>query len=721
MNIKLSISRHFLEALVNLSKTDQKRTREFMRKFQENPESPAINLEKIESFKDPNLRSARVSQDIRAIIHVPDSGQLYHVLWVDNHDEAYRWAANKTFEWNRITQNFQYYETPEADVMSATDQKSQDSSEAFIQGESEKPSSILALYTDEQLVRIGVPIVLMPSIRKVVSYEDLQNLEPYLPEQAFENLYYLLDGIPYDEVADEIALGKPDKPLEEESPEESYNYQREFVVITDDETLEEVLSDSFEAWRAFLHPSQRALAYNEYNGAVKVTGGAGTGKTVAAMHRARNLTRENTNTIRATQSQPLLFTTFTRALSRNLGELLQKIGANMDVIHLENIHSFIVSKAKELGILESASQIIDFMSDGRKEALWSEVLEKHLSEYDSTFLINEYEQIIQFHDIHEEIGYLRIPRRGRRDRLSRPQRKKVWRLIQEYRALKKQEGLFELNDLTNELTRYYQKTDQKPFSHIIADEIQDFTNVELRLLRAMTDEQKNDLYLTGDPFQTIYKKQVSFSECGINIRGRRSRRLKINYRTTEEIRRLAVATIKNIPYDNFDGEAESGAGYVSLMHGQEPVYELFKTKEEELEYIAGQIKPSLDEFNEQALPLSAICIACRTKDGLKDIQKHFHNMKIPYRHYSDDSLLGADQGVLLSTLHNMKGLEFKKVILADINNQTMPLKPYNYNNWTDDEKGEHEKRERALLYVAMTRAINELSITGTGNGTRYLS
>ena len=733
MKIKLSISKHFLDALVRLNKKAQKQTREFLRKFQENPESGAIHLEKIDSFKDPNLRSARVSGDIRAIIHVPDSGILYHVLWVDHHDDAYRWAADKTFEWNRQTQSFQYYETPEIEKSEPGEEAGHDADtglEAFGQADDGVEFSrsetakfkdrsnvtVIGNLSDEQISALGVPGILLPSIREIAGMDDLQKIEPYLPEQTFEYLFYLLDGVPYQEIIDEIEQGKAGEILETEHPEASLNYQREYKVITDDKDLEEVLSDSFEAWRVFLHPTQRSLASNDFNGAVKVTGGAGTGKTVAAIHRAKKLSQSED----CSMDKPVLFTTFTKALSRNLGELLSKIGANTDKIQLENIHGFIVNQAKRLGWIESGHQIIDFTHSDKKDRLWDEVVEKQLSEYDTGFLKEEYDRIIQFFDIREEHDYLRVARRGRKERLSRPERKKVWKLIESYQKLRREKKLFELADLANELAAHYRASEQKAFSHIIADEIQDFSNVELRLIRLMVEEKENDLYLTGDPFQTIYKKRINFSECGINVRGRRSRRLKINYRTTEEIRRYAMEAISNKEYDDFDGGRELDAGYVSLLNGQDPVYKTFKTRSEEFEFIHEHIKPSLEEYNQEAFEMKSICVACRTRDGVKELQKYFHQNKIPYANIADEARQGNVNGVQLSTLHNMKGLEFQKVILADVNSQTIPLRPYGFEGWSEEDKKEHEKRERALIYVAMTRAIRELVITGTGNKTKLI-
>ncbi|MGB0932226.1 MAG: 3'-5' exonuclease, partial [Chitinophagales bacterium] len=261
---------------------------------------------------------------------------------------------------------------------------------------------------------------------------------------------------------------------------------------------------------------------------------------------------------------------------------------------------------------------------------------------------------------------------------------------------------------------------KSPFSYVIADEIQDFSNIELRLLRNLAPEGKNDLFLVGDPLQKIYNKQLNFSKSGINIRGRRSRRLKVNYRTTEEIRKLAMTTIQNIDFDDFDGEAESKKGYISLMHGQLPLYKLFDTSKEEKEYLLELVQQLVISKEISAkLDFREICLCARTNKTINDFKTVLHKASLPYYNLKDKT--GEKSGIRLSTFHNIKGLEFKAVIMVGVQEGQVPLKPYQYNNWSKLEKKYHNKRERALLYVAMTRAIQGLYISGVGERSSLLS
>ena len=80
----------------------------------------------------------------------------------------------------------------------------------------------------------------------------------------------------------------------------------------------------------------------------------------------------------------------------------------------------------------------------------------------------------------------------------------------------------------------------------------------------LVQEGRNDLFLTGDPIQRIYSgRKINFGAAGINVRGVRSRRLKINYRTTEPIKRVAVSVVKGQTFDDMDGGTESIKGYVN--------------------------------------------------------------------------------------------------------------------------------------------------------------
>ena len=699
--MKLILYDKCLDAILKLPRHAQKKVTEFMRKFHEDSRSAAIHLEPISIFKDPQLRTARLDQKYRVIIRVPESGEVYYLLWVDNHDEAMAWAANKLFAWNENTQSHQVFVAPEA-IAPPADAPAAPSAPASV--------GLMDKYADEELLQIGVPAVLLPAVRKLDSLSDLEALEQYIPVEAFENLFALFDGLDIQALISEVAEGKVASD-DFEAQMRSANNQRSFFELTSDEQLNQMLSGELQKWKIYLHPSQRALVDGEFPGSVRVSGGAGTGKTVAALHRLRLLLSQDV----AREGQRVLFTTFTKSLTRNLAKELPGLGIAPEQVLLINIDAFALEEATRLQLVPAHVKILDFPGSKRSADLWEEVLDYELSEFDSRFLDEEYKQVILYHHLKTAEDYYRISRIGRSERLSRKGRMEVWRLAGRYEGLKAEQGYADKEELFNRLYDYYRAAPAKPFSHVIADEIQDFSNVELRLLRALVAEKPNDLFLVGDPLQQIYSRSLNFTKAGINIRGRRSRRLKINYRTTEEIRRTALAAIQNISFDNFDGEEEARAGYVSLRRGPRPSYELFSEKGQELDYIIHHIQQYADSSRIDAFDYSDICIAARLRSSVKDIRNRLHLEGLPYYDLTTDTGSGnRERGIRLSTFHNLKGLEFKALFLMDVNRRTLPYHPQDWEFWGAPAQKAHEKQERALAYVAMTRAIHVVHLTGVG-------
>ncbi len=696
--MKLFLYDKCYDAILDLPKAVQKNVLTFQRKFRDDSKSAAIHLEPIHNFKDPSLRTARIDAKYRAVIKVPETGDNYYLLWVDNHDEAMDWAKNKVFSWNENTQAMQIFSAPDALVLE-TQELNFDKKYT--------PLSIFNDFTDEQLSKLGVPDVLIPSVRKVTDLDGLGDIETYLPVDAFENLFYLADGADYINLIRDISSGTVEsKNLEEQT--RSANNRRNFIELTDDDTFNEMLSGSLHKWQLFLHPSQRKLVESDFNGSVKVSGGAGTGKTVAALHRLKYLAQNTTE-------QPILFTTYTRALTANLEKLIETMGVKHDKYQLSNIDALAKKLALDNDLINKDTRILDFPNSKTSEDLWNEVLEQRLSEFDWRFLNTEYQDIILYNSIQTKEIYFKQSRIGRGRPLSRKQRMDVWQTMEHYIKAKKEQNLVDRSELFNRLASFYNNATIQPFSHIIADEIQDLSNVELRFLRSLTPEQPNDLFLVGDPLQSIYARKINFSSIGIHIRGTRSKRLRINYRTTEEIKKLAVSVIKDIPFDNFDGEEEAKNGYLSLFHGDKPEYQIFKTKEEETDYLVETIR----QAQQGGIDLSEIVLASRTKEGCKEVKTALHYCKIPFCEISTTNL--EKQGVRITTFHNLKGLEFKVVILCDTNNRSCPFLPYGYNNWSEEEQKNHIKSERSLLYVAITRAIHKVVISGTGIKAELLS
>lgn len=311
---------------------------------------------------------------------------------------------------------------------------------------------------------------------------------------------------------------------------------------------------------------------------MKVSGGAGTGKTVAALHRLKHLS--------ANADAKILFTTYTRTLKENLEELVNKMDINRSRCTLKNIDQVLIDIAHEHKIKEGY-KILDYSGDEESLKLWREVLETEVAEFDEQFLYDEYIDVIVYFGNTDVKSYMMQQRVGRTKDLNRKQRIGIWKLVEKYVALKKERKVVDRLELFNETTKYLNDNNIHPYTNVIADEFQDFSNPELKFLRALVEEGRNDLFLTGDPMQRIYSgRKINFSAAGINVRGVRSKRLKINYRTTEPIKKVAIGVIKGLTFDDMDGGTESMKGYVSLIHGGEnPVYKIVGNASEEVSQI----------------------------------------------------------------------------------------------------------------------------------------
>ncbi|MFK7948940.1 MAG: UvrD-helicase domain-containing protein [Saprospiraceae bacterium] len=693
--MKISYYKKFMHQLVELPQKIQRATLDAIEQFQKDRFLNSLNYEKL-NFKDKQLRSIRATGKYRIILHESTENQIYHILWVDNHDEAYRWAANKQFEWNQLTQSYQIFDYQ---VETITEKI-----------QIEKTDHFMSQFSDEDLLKIGVPKRILEDIKRINNLDALDRLAKYLPEDVFEHIFYLFEGIDIREIILEVEEG-----LAVENAEESANNRRSFLQISD-EVLRKHLEGDFALWKVFLHPTQRKFVERNYKGPTKITGGAGTGKTVVALHRIKWLLEQE----KSNKKTPIFFTTYTKSLVQHLKGNLKTLEVNSSQVLVQNLDKFVVEHLKELKLLKSPYKIADYQTKSAELKPWYEVVERNFQPFSATFLRDEYQDVILYHNIKTEKQYLRTTRTGRPKRLGRKQRQAIWLLFQAYEALKKQFNLYESWELYNLLFEYYQDNNDKPFEYLICDEVQDFSNVELRLMRSLVAEKSNDLFLVGDPYQSIYDRRINFSKAGINIRGKRSRKLKVNYRTTEEIKRRSISVIKGEKFEQFEAdEIDNLDGYVSLIRGVQPTYQVFEKSEAEVQYILEILEKHTADNSQQYIALENICIAARTNAGVSRLKKILYD-KYEYNSLSNNTRIGSKNGIRLSTFHNLKGMEFKVVILTDLSDTTFPFIPNKLKSADEYAQAKHLKSEKALLYVAMSRAVEFLYLCGYGERSAFL-
>lgn len=704
MQPQIAVAKSFLESFSKLPGQEQKRAREFIEKFQDNPAAPGLNFERINAAKDDKLRSVRVSQAYRAIVVHPPKGDVYLCVWVDKHDDAYDWALNKKFEVNPSSGVLQYYDT-------AVVEEVQSSSGAGVEVE-DYQKRLFESHDDEELLLAGIPQPLLTSVRDLITETDLDALAPHLPEDASEMLYLLAAGYTLME-----AIEEADRAQKVSSKVDVEDFstalaragsQRAFKIVEGEGELEEMLNAPLEQWRVFLHPTQRKLVRMNANGPVRVLGGAGTGKTVVLMHRAKYLL----DTVFTEDTDRILVTTYTRNLAldlqANLKTLCGQDTARLDVI---NLHGW----AKRF--MASQGHSFDLISESQKRKLMQDSVNQADSlDLDLPFYLEEWDHIVQSNDVDSRDAYLTVRRVGRGTPLSRKQRSQVWGVFQLYREFLGDVHKVEWADLIRETRLFIEKQGlQLPYRAVLSDEVQDFTAGDLRLLRAIAPSGKDTMFLVGDGHQRIYGTPVVLGRCGIEVRGR-SRRLKLNYRTTEQIGLQAIAILKGLEIDDLDGGIDSLTGYSALRSGPKPTVECFGSEADEGEFILRTVK----RWIEEGTPLESICISSRTHSQIDDrYSQVLENAGIEWiKVERDPESEAVSPGVRLATMHRMKGLEFSRVLLAGVQAGKMPLEGSDYADHASLE--DHELRERCLLYVACTRARDELVLTGYGRPSQLL-
>ena len=347
---KVALSQDFLLNLARLPATVQGKVLKWAIRFQTDPTASGFNYEKIRAARDPHLRSVRIDGDWRGIVFVPPRSDLYILLYVDHHDEAYHWAENRKLTINPITGAMQVVlveevSAPPAPVAPAARRA---------QPETVGRQSLFANLSDADLLSLGTPADLLPRVRQITSEAELDALQPVLPIEAYEGLFLVAAG---DTVSQVLSARETqvDRPIDTEDfarSVETAESQSRFVVVDNDEALTAIMNAPLAQWRVFLHPLQKRLAVGDRSGPVRVLGGAGTGKTVLAMHRAKWLAEHATPA-----GKKVLVTTFTRNLAidmeTNLNTLCtQDIMSRIEVRNLDAwVLRFLRSKRYEQSIV----------------------------------------------------------------------------------------------------------------------------------------------------------------------------------------------------------------------------------------------------------------------------------------------------------------------------------------------------------------------------------
>ena len=781
MAIQIVITKTFTDASVRVPQEIRSRLMLSISSFFNNPLSMGLHQEKLKGTKT-DYYSMKVNDNYRIIYFRPDKGGIVFLLYVDKHDNAYHWADTHTIDINvnggiqvygdppavsmrdasgqshpvaRLfslsDEDFQFFHVPKeyvemlrAKVFTAKQllgfkqylsEETYHSLEQIVNGfdiEEEKafykeytavitpppvPEPIYKAYGDEDLAKLGVPIEYLSMIKAIRTASELSSVQEKLPEDAVQNLYALKSGEPLEALIKRSVLGS--KPTESFSDSlKNANSKQECALIESNDMLQQLLEMPMDKWRVFLHPEQRYMVERHYNGPARVLGGAGTGKTVITIHRAKYLARE------CKGSERVLVTTFSTTLADDITKRLEMIcsQAELEKITVSNVDTIARNVAKAGGIFVKYN-IKGRDGKGQLDAAWEKAVSdsgKNLR-FGWDFYAEEWQDVIQAQNIKSLQEYLDSPRNGRgKQRLDKKTREDVWTVFETYRKIMLSKNAADIDMAENLAVDICRKHPELcRYKSIIVDECQDLRSPAFRMLRALAGSQhQDDLFFAGDTRQKIYNGNASLSQCGIAVVGRSSQ-LKMNYRTTCEIYEAACKLQQGYQYDDIDSQINIGDKSVCIIHGDEPSLRGFYSFREEIDAVAENIRAK----QRQGVPLAEMCIVARTNKLVERWREALETRDIPVyvlnRDQKDDKSIPA---VRVATMHRVKGMEFQCMYIVSINADTVPLPIQIEKAYEDEELIESiMKQEANLLAVAMTRAKRYAWISYSGSPSELLS
>lgn len=672
----------FTDSIARLSGAEQTAAKTTAFDLQVNPSNPGLQFHRIDKSKDANFWSVRVSGDLRLIVHRTTGSLL--LCYVGHHDEAYKWAERRKLEKHPKTGAAQLVEVRER-VQEITVPK-------YVEAVAAKPA-LFTTITDQQLLSYGVPLEWLEEVKKA-NEDTLLTLADHLPREAAEALLELATGVT-PKVAEAVA--------EDANPLHHPDAQRRFRIMSNTEELQQALDAPWEKWTVFLHPAQQKIVERDYSGPARVSGSAGTGKTIVALHRAVHLARKHPNS-------RLLLTTFSEPLANALRNKLRllishepQIGERLEVHSLsalgKRLYEINIGKPKLAGrdAVRQSFETARSASDGK---------------FSLRFLETEWEQVVDAWQLDSWEAYRDVLRLGRRTQLKEPQRQVLWTIFEQVRKELKAKALITESELFNRLAEHFSHS-TKPYNFVVVDECQDVSIAELRFLAAIGAGETNGLFFAGDLGQRIFQQPFSWKACGVDIRGRSST-LRINYRTSHQIRSQADKLLGPSVSD-VDGNTEERKGTVSLFNGPQPSIVLFDDEQKEIEAVAAWIK----EQARSGIVPHEVAVFVRSNAQIDRAKAAAETSGIQYK-VLDSSLECVSGRLSIATMHLAKGLEYRAVAVMACDDEVIPLQERIETVTDDSDLEDVYDTERQLLYVACTRARDTLTVTGVSPASEFL-
>ncbi|MEH2510157.1 mRNA-degrading endonuclease RelE of RelBE toxin-antitoxin system [Nitrobacteraceae bacterium AZCC 1564] len=690
--MEFRIADTFTDSLARLTGDEQKAVKTTAFDLQLNPANPGMRFHKLDKAKDKNFWSVRVNSDIRLIVHRSEQNLL--LCYVDHHDKAYEWAERRKLETHPKTGAAQLVEIRETVKEVLVPVYVQTELPLVQSPAAEKPPLFVGVSEDE-LLSYGVPAEWLADVRTATE-DTLLVLADHLPAEAAEALLELATG----------GKPRPATPSKElTSPFEHPDAQRRFRTMTNVEELERALDFPWEKWTVFLHPEQRDMVERDYSGPARVSGSAGTGKTIVALHRAAHLAR-------AYPRARVLLTTFSDTLAHALQVKLRRLlgneprlGERIDVHSLSSIGLRLYKSHIGPAAIATADVVRDLIG---KEAA---TVGAH--KFSQRFLIAEWDQVVDAWQLKSWEAYRDVARLGRKTRLPEAQRKQLWSIFERVQAELRSRRLITWAELFRSLADAIDREKRIVFDFAVVDEAQDVSPAHLRFLATLGADRPNALFFTGDLGQRIFQQPFSWKSLGVDIRGR-SRTLRINYRTSHQIRiqadRLLGPSVADV-----DGYTEKRDDAISVFNGPEPTILALRDETDECTAIGRWIA---ERIAAGALP-NEFGVFVRSEAQFDRARAAVKEAGLPFR-VLDERVETASGQVSIATMHLAKGLEFRAVAVMACDDEIIPLQERIENVGDDADLQEIYDTERQLLYVACTRARDHLLVSGVTPVSEFL-
>ncbi|GAA1769301.1 DEAD/DEAH box helicase [Streptomonospora arabica] len=708
---------------------------------------PDLRIRSLPKGQDPRIRTFRISDSWTGVMLAPESGETFLLVHLLPRDSAADWAGDQRHDVNPVMGTLERRDasalgqsdtgpagpaaaapprpeaapapaaaarpTARADPGSAPQAAPPPLPAASTPSPDGTTGLLFDRITDRDLQRLGIDPEILDFCRSVATADELHGWAPALPQDQYEVLRALAEGHSVQRVRDEVVV--PRRPAVGAVAPDDYDtairHTRErVIVVNDNQEIEDVLAGEFNAWRIYLHPMQRELAYRpRFNGPAKVSGGPGTGKTVVALHRVKHLAEH------LPLGGRVLLTSFTNALveslKRNLALLLPpELVEDVDVVTTDKL---------ALDVVKEVHPDVRLRTDTR--GIFANYTRQHRLPWPVDFLFSEYRHVVTAHGITTLEGYLDPDARvGRTTPLDADQRREVWHAISSVRAMMRTSRRVPAEDLHAEAARILDERSELPYTNLVVDEAQDLHPAQWRTLRAAVPRGPNDMFIAGDNRQRIYDNTVSFRRLGIEIVGR-SFPLRVNYRTTEQILTWADGILRGRPVTELgDSSAtEPGGAARCVLSGPEP--ELFGAPDEpaELDALAERVRAWLAE----GIAPADVCVTARTNKLRDSVAAHLRARSLPAGifHPREHSITDPAHGVRVTTMHGVKGLEFRAVAVFAATADALPQ----LDRVTSADLDENQHRadldaQRSLLYVACTRARERLYVSWHGTPSPFL-